>query len=324
MEFRLDSDTWVLGLDTAELTWDTCPGSWSHVSQSEEARGPSISLNVSSLAFSSGHSFLISQQSDVSIRAWPGRYWYIALERIHKCYTTDWHWTWESCYGANPLHRGFIPLTTGRHWILHLPASRGFTSVLTWHWGLLEAAPIWIIVKSHRHRCCDGDSARGSSQLSMAPCYRSQLIDGAHVSRLRLSTAGRGHSAQMWSVDHTQHSFQLGEPLRAYTHMRYWSVCLCQHFTVYARTINKETGTKISKGQRYKSRILRRERTENTLNSEARRRRKNSQSRSPARDSAARVGTLSVPHSVSPFILNPWISQHFLSNVSWPQPHKNV
>ena len=104
MEFRLDSDTWVLGLDTAELTWDTCPGSWSHVSQSEETRGPSISLSVWSLASSSGHSFLISQQSDVSIRAWPGRYWYIALERIHKCYTTDWHWTWESCYGANPLH----------------------------------------------------------------------------------------------------------------------------------------------------------------------------------------------------------------------------
>ena len=145
MEFRLDSDTWVLGLDTAELTWDTCPGSWSHVSQSEETRGPSISLSVWSLSSSSGHSFLISQQSDVSIRAWPGRYWYIALERIHKCYTTDWHWTWESCYGANPLHRGFIPLTTGRHWILHLPASRGFTSVQTWHRGSLEAAAVFML-----------------------------------------------------------------------------------------------------------------------------------------------------------------------------------
>ena len=87
---------------------------------------------------------------------------------------------------------------------------------------------IWIIVRSHRHRCCDGDSARGSSQLSMAPCYRSQLIDGAHVSRLRLSTAGRGHSAQMWSVDHTQHSFQLGEPLSAYTQlMCYYAVLIC-------------------------------------------------------------------------------------------------
>ena len=36
----------------------------------------------------------------------------------------------------------------------------------------------------------------------MAPCYRSQLIDGAHVSRQRLSTAGRGHST-LADVDHT-------------------------------------------------------------------------------------------------------------------------
>ena len=35
---------------------------------------------------SSGHSLLISQQADVGSRAWPLG---LALERIHKCYTTD-------------------------------------------------------------------------------------------------------------------------------------------------------------------------------------------------------------------------------------------
>ena len=71
----------------------------------------------------------------------------------------------------------------------------------------LELDPMFILSQSEvsvvkSHRCCDGDSARGSSQLSMAPCYRSQLIDGAHVSRQRLSTAGRGHSA-LTDVDQT-------------------------------------------------------------------------------------------------------------------------
>ena len=87
---------------------------------------------------------------------------------------------------------------------------------------------IWSVVKSHR--CCDGDSARGSSQLSMAPCYRSQLIDGAHVSRQRLSTAGRGHYTRRcgpYSIPFSWESRKVW--LRCWVLIlicRYWSVCL--------------------------------------------------------------------------------------------------
>ena len=115
-----------------------------------------------------------------------------------------WHWTWESCYGANPLHWGFIPWlqgVTGYCICQPLEASQVFkVDTDSRARSYVHFITIWSVVKSHR--CCDGDSARGSSQLSMASCYRSQLIDGAHVSRQRLSTAGRGQPA-LTDVDQT-------------------------------------------------------------------------------------------------------------------------
>ena len=74
-----------------------------------------------------------------------------------------WHWTWQSCYGANPLHCGFIPWLQGvTGYCICQPreASQVFDTYSRVR-SYVHFITIWSVVKSHR--CVAMVTVRGAA-----------------------------------------------------------------------------------------------------------------------------------------------------------------